>query len=39
VIYLIHHDATGAMGLILNRPVAEAPCLNCWNRPGWKARG
>lgn len=24
VIYVVHHDATGAMGLIVNRPIGEA---------------
>lgn len=25
VVYIVHHDATGAMGIILNRPIGEAP--------------
>ncbi len=25
VIYMVRHDATGAMGLVVNRPLAEAP--------------
>ena len=33
VVYLVRHDATGAMGLIINRPVRElplAPLLRQW---------
>jgi putative transcriptional regulator len=39
VIYLIHHDATGAMGLILNRPVAEVSLSNLLEQAGLESAG
>lgn len=39
VIYLIHHDATGAMGLILNRPVAEASLSDLLEQAGLESTG
>lgn len=39
VIYLIHHDATGAMGLILNRPIAEASLSELLEQAGLEGAG
>lgn len=39
VVYLIHHDATGAMGLILNRPVAEASLSELLEQAGLEGAG
>ena len=39
VIYIIHHDATGAMGLILNRPVAEASLSELLEQAGLEGTG
>lgn len=39
VVYLIHHDATGAMGLILNRPVAEASLSELLEQAGLEGTG
>jgi putative transcriptional regulator len=34
VLYIVHHDAGGAMGLILNRPVGEASLSELLERAG-----
>lgn len=39
VIYLLHHDATGAMGLILNRPVTEASLSELLEQAGLEGAG
>jgi putative transcriptional regulator len=39
VIYIIHHDTTGAMGLILNRPVAEASLSELLKQAGLEDAG
>ena len=28
VVYVVHHDASGALGLVVNRPVSEVPLVN-----------
>lgn len=39
VIYLLHHDANGAMGLILNRPVGEASLSELLKEAGLEGAG
>jgi putative transcriptional regulator len=39
VVYLVHHDAGGAMGLILNRPIGEASLSELLERAGVKGTG
>lgn len=39
VVYIIHHDATGAIGLILNRPVAEASLSELLEQAGLESAG
>lgn len=39
VIYLLHHDATGAMGLILNRPIGEASLSELLKEAGLEGTG
>ncbi|MDD5558780.1 YqgE/AlgH family protein [Candidatus Methylomirabilis sp.] len=39
VIYLLHHDANGAMGLILNRPVGEASLSELLKDAGLEGTG
>ena len=39
VILMIRHDATGAMGLVVNRPVGEAPIARLLERIGLDATG
>jgi putative transcriptional regulator len=39
VVYLVHHDATGAMGLIVNRPIGEASLSELLKQAGVEARG
>jgi putative transcriptional regulator len=39
VIYLLHHDANGAMGLILNRPVGEASLSELLKEAGLEGTG
>jgi putative transcriptional regulator len=39
VVYIFHHDATGAMGLILNRPVAEASLSELLKQAGLEGTG
>jgi len=34
VVYIVHHDARGAMGLILNRPIGEASLSELLERAG-----
>jgi putative transcriptional regulator len=37
VIYMIRHDQTGAMGLVVNRPIAEGPLSDLLKALGQKA--
>ncbi|HEY3305153.1 MAG TPA: YqgE/AlgH family protein, partial [Candidatus Binatia bacterium] len=39
VIYMIRHDRTGAMGLVINRPVAEGPLSDLLKALGQKGEG
>lgn len=39
VIYMIRHDQTGAMGLVVNRPVAEGPLSDLLKALGQKSEG
>jgi len=39
VVYLVHHGAGGAMGLILNRPIGEASLSELLERAGVKGTG
>ena len=39
VIYIVHHDAGGAMGLILNRPIGEASLSELLERAGVEGTG
>ena len=39
VIYMVHHDLTGAMGLVVNRPVGEAPLARLLERLGRSSEG
>jgi len=34
VVYIVHHDAGGAMGLIVNRPIGEAPLSELLEQAG-----
>lgn len=34
VIYMVHHDTTGAMGLIINRPIGDAPLSELLEQAG-----
>lgn len=34
VVYVVHHDANGAMGLIVNRPIGEAPLSELLKQAG-----
>lgn len=38
VIYMVRHDATGALGLVVNRPVAEVPLAELLERSGLPGR-
>jgi len=39
VIYMVRHDATGAMGLVLNRPIGDAPLARLMERLGLESKG
>ncbi len=39
VVYLVHHDAGGAMGLILNRPIGEASLSELLKQAGVEGTG
>jgi len=39
VVYVLHHDAGGAMGLIVNRPIGEAPLSELLERFGLENKG
>lgn len=39
VVYMVHHDASGAMGLIVNRPFKEVPLALLLERLGGDNRG
>src|SRR5574337_199082 len=39
VIYVVHHDAGGAMGLIVNRPIGEASLSELLEQAGLKGTG
>jgi putative transcriptional regulator len=39
VVYMIHHDAGGAMGLIVNRPLGEASLADLLDRIGLEGKG
>ena len=39
VVYLVHHDAGGAMGLILNRPIGEASLSELLEGAGGEGTG
>ncbi len=39
VVYMIHHDAGGAMGLILNRPIGDASLSELLERFGLESKG
>lgn len=39
VVYMVHHDAGGAMGLILNRPIGEASISELLERLGMESKG
>jgi putative transcriptional regulator len=39
VIYMVRHDATGAMGLVLNRPIGDAPLARLMERLGLESNG
>ncbi|MGH7769458.1 MAG: YqgE/AlgH family protein [Candidatus Binatia bacterium] len=39
VIYMIRHDRTGAMGLVINRPFAEGPLSDLLKALGQKGEG
>ena len=39
VIYMISHDQTGAMGLVINRPVAEGPLADLLKGLGHESQG
>lgn len=38
VIYMVRHDATGALGLVVNRPVGEVPLADLLERSGRSGR-
>jgi putative transcriptional regulator len=39
VIYMIHHDATGAQGVVLNRPLREIPLAMLLDQMGMESKG
>jgi putative transcriptional regulator len=39
VIYMVHHDATGAMGLVVNQPLGDAPLAPLLERLGRSSEG
>ena len=39
VVYMVHHDTGGAMGLILNRPIGEASLSELLERAGVEGTG
>ncbi len=39
VLYMVHHDATGAMGLVVNQPRADAPLAALLKRLGRDGEG
>jgi putative transcriptional regulator len=39
VIYMVHHDANGAMGLVVNRPLADAPLAPLLEKLGRDSQG
>lgn len=39
VIYVVHHDAGGAMGLIVNRPIGESPLSELLEEAGLEGTG
>lgn len=39
VIYMVRHDGTGAMGLIVNRPLGDAPLAQVLERLGIESQG
>jgi putative transcriptional regulator len=39
VVYMVHHDANGAMGFIVNRPIGEAPLAELLKRLGMESKG
>ena len=39
VIYMVHHDTTGAMGLVVNRPLGDGPLADLLERLGRDSEG
>jgi len=39
VVYVVHHDAGGAMGLIVNRPIGDASLADLLERLGMEGKG
>jgi putative transcriptional regulator len=39
VIFMVHHDATGAMGLVINRPIGRIPILSLLEQLGLSGSG
>ena len=39
VIYMVHHDASGAMGLVVNQPLADAPLAPLLEKLGRDSKG
>jgi len=39
VLYMLRHDATGAMGLILNRPIGDLPVARLLEQLGMESKG
>jgi putative transcriptional regulator len=39
VIYMVHHDATGAMGLVVNKPLGDVPFASLLERLGRGGEG
>lgn len=39
VIYMVRHDASGAMGLVLNRPIGQVPLARVLERLGMASQG
>jgi putative transcriptional regulator len=39
VVYMLRHDGTGAMGLVVNRPLAEVPLVRLLEQFGLDSRG
>lgn len=39
VIYMIRHDGTGALGLVVNRPIATVPLGRLLDQPGLESQG